>query len=124
MGGGNLQKTYLCETCGEMKNVDEADTHSSVTCGQMKNVDQAGSSVTSSTKCTNLNFEELERNVEFEVDEFNRKIDLGIKLKMIIEKRGFNIHALPENMKEAWKVYELYGEDMDLKKNLLERVAK
>ena len=67
-------KTYLCETCGEMKNVDEADTHSRVTCGQMKNVDQAVGSVTSSAKCTNINFEKLERNVECEVDEFNRKI--------------------------------------------------
>ena len=50
--------TYFCETCGEIKNVDEADTHSSGTCGEMKNVDQAEThmSVTSSAKCTNINF--------------------------------------------------------------------
>ena len=65
-------------------------------------------------KCTSLNLVELEKNVESYVDEFNRKIELGRNLKIIINKRGFNTHALPENMKEALKTYELYGRNMDM----------
>ena len=35
-------------------------------------------------------------------------------MKIIINKHGFNTHALPENMKEALKTYELYGKNMDM----------
>ena len=35
-------------------------------------------------------------------------------LKIIINKHGFNMHALLENMKEALKIYELYGKNMDM----------
>ena len=125
MGGGNLMKT--CTIClktmrgdnltrhikrHEKKplSIDESQTHSS---GEMKNVDDAGTG-TSSVKCTNIDLEMLEKNVESYVDEFNRKIELGRNLKIIINKRGFNTHALPENMKEALKTYELYGKNMDM----------
>ena len=66
-------------------------------------------------KCTSSNFEELENNVESQVDEFNRKFEVGRQLKIIINKHGFNINALPENMKDALKTYELYGRNMDMK---------
>ena len=64
--------------------IDESQTHSS---GEMKNFDDAGTGA-SSVKCTNIDFKKLERNVKCEVDEFNRKIELGRNLKIIIEKRG------------------------------------
>ena len=66
-------------------------------------------------KCTSSNFEELENNVELQVDELNKKIELERQLKIIINKHGFNINALPENMKDALKTYELYGKNMDMK---------
>ena len=74
----------------------------------MKNVDEAETGG-SSMKYTGLNFEKLERNVECEVDEFNRKIELGRNLKIIIEKHGFNTHALSQGKKEDLHTYELYG---------------
>ena len=90
-------KTYLCETCGQMKNVDKAGT-SSAKCRNLN-----------FEKLENLNFEELEKNIESHVEEFNRKIYLGRKLKIIINKYGYNIHALSENNKDALKAYEQYG---------------
>ena len=41
------------------------------------------------------------------MNELNRKIELGRKLKIIINKRGFNKNALESDMKEALKTYEL-----------------
>ena len=67
--------------------IDEAETHRS---GEMKNVDDAGTG-TSSVKCTNIDFEKLERNVECEVDEFNRNIELGRNLKIIIEQKSVDL---------------------------------
>ena len=79
----------------------------------MKNVDDVGTG-TSSVKCTNIDLEMLEKNCESYEEEFNRKIELGRNLKIIINKRGFNIHALPHDMKEALKTYRLYGKNMDM----------
>ena len=47
-------------------------------------------------------------------DKFERKIELGRNLKIIIEKHGLNTHAFPENMKEALKAYEHYGKNMQM----------
>ena len=90
--------------------IDKSQTHRS---GEIKNVDETETK-TSLVKYSSLNLEMLEKNLESYVDEFNRKIELGRNLKIIINKRGFNIHAFPENMKEALKKYELYGKNMDL----------
>ena len=65
-------------------------------------------------KCTSLNLEELDKNVESQVNEFERKIELGRKLKIIITHRDFKINALESDMKEALKTYELYGKNMDM----------
>ena len=56
--------------------IDEAETHRSGTCGEMENVDEAGTGA-SSVKCTGLNFEKLEKSVIAEMNEFERKIELG-----------------------------------------------
>ena len=84
-------KKHVCE----IRNVDGDETHRSGT---------------SLGKYTSSNFEELEKNVLCETAEFNRKIEIGRQLKIIIDKHGLNIHAFAENMKDALKTYELYGE--------------
>ena len=43
------------------------------------------------------------------MDEFNRKIELGRNLNIIINKRGFNIQALPYDLKEALNTFQLNG---------------
>ena len=84
--------------------------------GIKRKIEDAGtnSGVKSSEKCTNIDLDMLEKNVESYVDEFNRKIELQRYLKIIINKRGFDTHALPENMKEALKTYKLYGKNMEM----------
>ena len=43
------------------------------------------------------------------MEKFEKKIVLGRKFNIIIEKHDLNIHALSESMKEALKTYDLYG---------------
>ena len=125
MGGGNLEKTCpICLTTMRADNLKRhTKTHEKKTSGVdmvieksgiKRKIDEDGTNriETCSEKCTNL--EVLEKNVRSYVDEFNRKIEIGRNLKIIINKHGFNTHALPENMKEALKTYELYGKNMDM----------
>ena len=109
MRGDNLKK-HMKKHDIKPQLIDEAESHSS---GEMKNVDEAENG-TSSMKYTGLNFEKLERNVLCQSDKFNRKIELGRQLKIIINKHGLNINALDSDMKEALKTYELYGKNMDM----------
>ena len=44
------------------------------------------------------------------MEEFNRKIELGQKLKLIVNKQGYNVNGLSQDMKDALKTYELHGE--------------
>ena len=66
-------------------------------------------------KCTSFNLEELEKNVIDELNEFERKIELGRKLKIIINKHGFDINTFSVDKKDAYKTYELYVKNMDMK---------
>ena len=95
--------------------IDESQTHSSV---EMKNVDEAETKA-SLMKYTGLNFEKLKRNVDYYVDEFERKIELGRNLKIIINDQDVNTHALPQNMKDALHTYELYGKKKWIWKKLI-----
>ena len=60
---------------------------------------------------------ELEKRESAEMEEFNRKIELGRKLNKILNKHGFNenIFESDKDMKEALKTYKLYGKTMDMK---------
>merc|ERR1711954_563193 len=54
--------------------------------------------------------EELEKRVYDEMEEFNRKIELGRKVKFIIDKHEFKKVGLSHELKDALKTYGLYGE--------------
>ena len=101
-----------CRICLKTMTIDTLKRHLK-TYEMMNSIAETHRREKSSDKCTNINLDMLEKNVEYYVDEFNRKIELGRNLKIIINKRGFNIHALPEYMKEALETYGLYGENMD-----------
>ena len=114
MGGGNKQVT--CTICLKTMRSDHLKRHMKQHVGEIRNVDEAEThrSGTSLGKCTSLNFEKLKKNVLCQADEFNRKIELGRQLKIIINEEDLNIHALDSDMKEALKTYELYGKNMDM----------
>ena len=59
--------------------------------------------------------EELENEVIHINGEFNRKIELGRYVKLLVDQHGFNENGLDNDMKDALKTYELHGktkEDM------------
>ena len=66
--------------------------------------------------------EELEKRVFAQMEEFNRKIELGRKLNKIMDKHGFNENGLDNDMMVALKTYKLYGKNMDLAKKVLARI--
>ena len=57
--------------------------------------------------------EELEKRVFAQMEEFNRKIELGLKLNKIMDKHGFNENGLDNDMMEALKTYELHGKNKE-----------
>ena len=106
-------ETLSSDALGEMKHVDKDENSMNGAFAGMKHIDEAGTNrrVTSPEKCMNL--EMLEKKIVTDMKEFNRKIELGRNVKIIIKKHGFNTHGLQENMKEALKTYELYGKNID-----------
>ena len=58
--------------------------------------------------------EELEKSVSAQMDEFDRKMELGRYVKLVVDKHGYNVNGLDNDMKEALKTYELHGETKSL----------
>merc|ERR1712101_9716 len=49
-------------------------------------------------------------NITFEMQEYNRKIELGRKIKEIMDKNPqFNQNGLSKDNKEALEIFNLYG---------------
>ena len=48
----------------------------------------------------------LENEVLADLKEFNRKIELGQKVKLIVDKHEVNVNGLSQDMKDALKTYE------------------
>ena len=61
------------------------------------------------------NDKELENRVIAQMEEFEEKIELGRKLKKIVNKYNFNVNGLERGMKDALDIYELHGKNMDMK---------
>ena len=59
--------------------------------------------------------EELEKSVSAQMDEFDRKMELGRKLNKIMDKHGYNENGLNNDMMVALKTYKLHGKNMDMK---------
>ena len=54
--------------------------------------------------------EELEKRVYDEMEEFNRKIEIVRKVKLILDTNGYNRNGLENELKEALKTFELHSE--------------
>jgi len=59
--------------------------------------------------CTSGNDKELQNTVIAQMEEFKRKIELGRKLKIIVNKHNFIVNGLQKDMKDALDIYELHG---------------
>ena len=58
---------------------------------------------------TSEKFIGLEKRVFAQINEFNRKIELGRNLKLIVDKDGLIENGLDNGMKEALQTYKLHG---------------
>ena len=59
--------------------------------------------------CTSEKFMGLENKVFAQIEEFNRKIDIGQNLKLLVYNHGLNENGLENVMKEALKTYKIHG---------------
>ena len=57
--------------------------------------------------------EKLEKRVYAEMEEFNRKIELGRCVKLVVDTNGYNANGLENELKEALTTYELHGESKE-----------
>ena len=57
----------------------------------------------------------LKNEVYAEMEEFDRKIELGRNLNKIMNEDGLNEKGLDNDKKVALKTYELHGKNMDMK---------
>ena len=57
----------------------------------------------------------VEKRVFAELEEFDRKMELGRYVKLVVDKHGVNENGLGNDTKEALKTYKLYGKTMDMK---------
>ena len=60
-------------------------------------------------RCTSEKSMGLEKRLHAKLKEFNRKMEIGRKVKFILDKHGYNENGLDNHMKEALKTYELHG---------------
>ena len=64
----------------------------------------------------------MKKRVFAELEEFDRKMELGRYVKLVVDKHGYNENGLRNDTKEALKTYKLYGKNMDLAKKVLARI--
>ena len=64
---------------------------------------------------TDEKFIAVEKRVSTQMEEFDRKMELGRYVKLVVDKHGYNENGLRNDTKEALKTYKLYGKNMDMK---------
>ena len=78
----------------EMKKVEEIEVEKQV--------------MTYEQKC-----EMIEKEMEIDIAESKRKIELGRIMTGIAEKKNMNIYLLPKDKQEAIEFYEKFGQNME-----------
>ena len=110
--GETKDDMYTCTYCENVKTYrlhDNEDKYKCTFCGNLSFVktDEQWEIMLNNKE---LYDEELEKRVSSEMEEFNRKIELGRKVKFILDKNGYNTNGLENELKEALKTFELNSE--------------
>ena len=82
---------------------EEVDTEQ----GKEDNVANNGQQISCTSVITNA---DLEKRVFADLEQFNSKIEIGQKVKLIVHKHGVNVNRLSQDMKDALKTYKSNGE--------------
>ena len=117
LNGETKDDMYTCTYCENVKTYrlhDNEDKYKCTFCGNLSFVktDEQWEIMLNNKE---LYDEELEKRVSSEMEEFNRKIELGRKVKFMLDKNGYNTNGLDNDMIEALKTYKLHGKNMDMK---------
>ena len=62
---------------------------------------------------TDEKFIAVQKRVFAELEEFDRKMELGRYVKLVVDKHGVNENGLGNDTKEALKTYELHGKNKE-----------
>merc|ERR1711954_192235 len=63
---------------------------------------------------TDEKFIAVQKRVTAQMEEFDRKMELGRYVKLVVDKNGYNVNGLDNDMKEALKTYKLCGKNMNI----------
>merc|ERR1711954_507627 len=63
--------------------------------------------------CTDEKFIAVKKRVFAELKEFDRKMERGRYVKLVVDKHGVNENGLGNDTKEALKTYELHGKNKE-----------
>ena len=110
----NLKKT--CNVCFKSMRGDHLKRHMMRMDHLMGNNEGTGRKVVnkgSQISCTDEKFIAVKKRVFAELEEFDRKMELGRYVKLVVDKHGVNENGLGNDTKEALKTYELHGKNKE-----------
>ena len=67
--------------------------------------------------------DDLAKRVLSQIKELNRKIKVGVTLKLTVDKHGYNVNELSQDMKDALKTYDKLLQNMRDALKTYERVS-
>merc|ERR1712081_80627 len=102
-------QTKTCNVCFKAMRSNNMERHMKRHKGKPRNEDNV---VTNGQK---ISCKELENRVIAQMEEFERKIELGRKLKIIVNRHNLNVNGSEKDMTNALDTYELHGKNMDIK---------
>ena len=110
----NLRKT--CNVCFKSMRGDHLKRHMMRMDHLMGNNEGTGRKVVnkqSQIRYTDEKFIAVKKRVFAELEEFDRKMELGRYVKLVVDKHGVNENGLGNDTKEALKTYELHGKNKE-----------
>ena len=101
------------------KELDEGENQDNIV---TKRLDDVGTDDNILTKRPQIRYTEeqyiaLKKKVSAQMEEFDRKMELGRNLNKIMNESGYNENVLDNDMMDTLKTYELHGKNMDMKNN-------
>ena len=97
------------------KELDEGENQDNIV---TKRLDDVGTDDNILTKRPQIRYTEeqyiaLKKKVSAQMEEFDRKMELGRNLNKIMNEGGYNENGLDNDMMEALKTYELHGKNKE-----------
>ena len=109
-------QTKTCNVCFKAMSSSNLKRHMMRMDHLMGNNEGTGRKVVnngSQIRYTDEKFIAVKKRVFDELEEFDRKMELGRYVKLVVDKHGVNENGLGNDTKEALKTYELHGKNKE-----------